>query len=71
MLRASGAQLRGCIRDGDTAARVGGEEFALILPATPSEAAYGIAERARAAISRVPVHGMELQLLGRNRDLPR
>ncbi len=60
VLKGVGAQLRGCIRDGDTAARVGGEEFALILPATPSEAAYGIAERARAAISRVPVHGMKL-----------
>ena len=60
VLKGVGAQLRGCIRDGDTAARVGGEEFALILPATPSEAAYGIAERARTAISRVPVHGMEL-----------
>ena len=48
-----GAQLRGCVRDGDTAARVGGEEFALILPATPSEAAYEIAERARRCDRRV------------------
>ncbi len=59
-LRGIGAQLRGSIREGDTAARVGGEEFALILPRTSSDAAYGIAERARAAISRIAVHGMKL-----------
>ena len=60
VLRAVGAQLLGCIRDADTAARVGGEEFALILPRTTSDAAYEIAERARTAIVRVPVHGMKL-----------
>ncbi len=35
----------------DTAARVGGEEFALIVPGTDGEAAYRIAERARDAIA--------------------
>ena len=60
VLRGIGTQLRGSVRQGDTAARVGGEEFALILPGTSSDAAYEIAERARAAIARVPVHQFQL-----------
>jgi diguanylate cyclase (GGDEF)-like protein len=32
VLQGVGAQLRNSVRDGDTAARTGGEEFALILP---------------------------------------
>ncbi len=60
VLRGVGSALRSSVREGDTAARVGGEEFALILPGTPSDAAYSIAERARAGIARVAVHGLEL-----------
>jgi diguanylate cyclase (GGDEF)-like protein len=60
VLRAVGTRLSGVVRDTDTAARVGGEEFALILPRTDGDLAYRIAERARAAVATVPVRGLEL-----------
>ena len=53
VLRAVGKKLRGAVRATDTAARVGGEEFALILPGTDGETAYRIAERARQAVGEV------------------
>ena len=39
VLRGVGRKLRSVVRGADTAARVGGEEFALILPDTPAERA--------------------------------
>jgi len=39
------------VRDGDSAARFGGEEFALLLPGATTEEAAVIAERVRAAVS--------------------
>ena len=60
MLRGIGAKLRSAVRGEDVPARVGGEEFALILPGSSSDSAYEVAERAREAISHVPVHGFEL-----------
>jgi diguanylate cyclase (GGDEF)-like protein len=47
--------LRGAIRQHDTAARMGGEEFAILLPDANASAAYDIAERARAAIALIPL----------------
>ena len=47
VLKAVGKKLRGAVRATDTAARVGGEEFALILPAPTASSRYRIAERAR------------------------
>ena len=38
-------------RRGETSARVGGEEFAILLPASTAEAAHEVAERARQAIA--------------------
>jgi diguanylate cyclase (GGDEF)-like protein len=46
--------LRGSIREHDVAARMGGEEFAILLPDTDVTGAHEIAERARRAISRIP-----------------
>jgi diguanylate cyclase (GGDEF)-like protein len=45
--------LRESIRDHDVAARMGGEEFAILLPDTDAAGALEIAERTRDAISRI------------------
>jgi diguanylate cyclase (GGDEF)-like protein/PAS domain S-box-containing protein len=42
------------VRGEDTVARVGGEEFAWILPESDGRDAYWVAERARAAIAETP-----------------
>jgi len=42
------------VREGEIVARVGGEEFAWILPETDGEGAVGAAERARLAIAAEP-----------------
>jgi diguanylate cyclase (GGDEF)-like protein len=60
VLRAVGTRLSGAIRKRDVAGRIGGEEFALILPDTDAESALQVAERARAAVARVSVHELEL-----------
>ncbi len=53
------ARLRSSVRDGEMLARVGGEEFAWIMPGTRAEDAVMAAERARARISAEPVAGLE------------
>jgi len=60
VLRAVAKQLRMAVRAGDFIARVGGDEFALVLPDTEPELAHDIAERARAGIGRIPTHGRRL-----------
>lgn len=46
----------GCaLRDVDSAFRLGGEEFLILLPATDIDAAIAVAERLRSAISHAPM----------------
>jgi diguanylate cyclase (GGDEF)-like protein len=47
--------LRRSVRAHDVVARMGGEEFAILLPDADAAAAFDTAERARTAIARVPV----------------
>jgi diguanylate cyclase (GGDEF)-like protein len=47
--------LRASSRGRDLVARMGGEEFAILLPDADTDSAYEIAERARCAIALVPV----------------
>lgn len=60
ILRSVGRALTAVVRNIDTAARIGGEEFALILPGATSEDAYAVAERARHEIEAIAVAGFEL-----------
>lgn len=46
--------LSGCIRETDLAARFGGEEFVVVLPLTPLEAACFVAEKIRKAVEETP-----------------
>ena len=47
LLQAFAAAMRACLRDVDIAGRLGGEEFAVLLPDTPLTAALAVAERLR------------------------
>lgn len=51
VLRGLGAIVRQCVRRGDTAARVGGEEFALVLPGTNRTHALQVITRIREALA--------------------
>ncbi len=41
-----------CLRETDTGARIGGEEFAVILPQTPAAGAYWVGERIRTSVAK-------------------
>jgi diguanylate cyclase (GGDEF)-like protein/PAS domain S-box-containing protein len=53
-----GRRLSGVVRTGEPIARIGGEEFAWILPATDAATAWAAAERARRAIGDVGFPGI-------------
>ena len=53
VLRALGDVFRAGLRDVDLAARLGGEEFAVLLPETDDSGAAGVAERLRTALAAV------------------
>ena len=55
MLRVLTSQIRTVLRDADGAYRVGGEEFAIILPETIGERALAVAERLREQVAALEV----------------
>lgn len=55
VLRAVAGALLDCVRPMDFVARVGGEEFAIILPNCPAAFGETVAERVRRRIERMPV----------------
>ncbi|WP_432839222.1 putative bifunctional diguanylate cyclase/phosphodiesterase [Dactylosporangium sp. CA-092794] len=63
LLRATADRLRSCLRSADTAARVGGDEFAMLLEHLDDAAeAARVAERVLATVSRpLSVGGREIQ----------
>jgi diguanylate cyclase (GGDEF)-like protein len=56
-LKAFADLCRACVRDHDHLARLGGEEFALLLPGTPRGEALAISERLRIAVENMKVEG--------------
>jgi diguanylate cyclase (GGDEF)-like protein len=54
VLRQLAALLRGFVRGEDIAARIGGEEFAVLLPESALDAAIAFAERLREAVAAAP-----------------
>jgi diguanylate cyclase (GGDEF)-like protein len=60
-LRAVAAELKRHLRRGDELGRYGGEEFAVVLPATPTERAVAIGERLRSAIATLSPEGLGLE----------
>lgn len=54
-LRQVGQCLRMTVRDGDIAARFGGEEFVLLLPSSDEVEALGVAERLRLAVRALTI----------------
>jgi diguanylate cyclase (GGDEF)-like protein/PAS domain S-box-containing protein len=53
-LQALAARMRSATRASDVIARIGGEEFAWLLPDTPAEGAHALAERLRGIVAAEP-----------------
>ena len=61
-LQAVGRALRGGARVSDLAARVGGDEFALLAPSTPGVAATALAERIRGLVDAERLDGLTVSV---------
>ena len=60
VLQAIAGSLRAQARPYDVVARLGGEEFALVLPGVDAKEAVAVAERCRLAVAALAVHGSPL-----------
>ena len=59
VLRAVAQVIRSCIKGQDIAARMGGEEFAILLPETSVQGGAALAEKIRLAISKVSIRRVD------------
>jgi diguanylate cyclase (GGDEF)-like protein len=55
VLAAAADKMRAAVRAGDVIGRIGGEEFAILMPATTADGASLVCERLRAAVESWPV----------------
>ena len=55
VIQAFGQLCERTLREHDLAARIGGEEFAILLPETPADSAWTLAERLRVALEQLPI----------------
>jgi diguanylate cyclase (GGDEF)-like protein/PAS domain S-box-containing protein len=62
ILKAAASVIRSCFRDGDMIARIGGDEFAVLLPDTTLEAVEGACRRLREALRTYNEHNPDLPL---------
>jgi diguanylate cyclase (GGDEF)-like protein len=58
LLVAAARLLQGCVRDGDFVARIGGDEFALVLPGAGAPAAERVCARIRQAQPKRDAHSL-------------
>lgn len=55
MLKAIGVACRSVVRSNDVIGRLGGEEFAMLMPLTEEESAYRIVDRLREAVAAIAI----------------
>ena len=65
VLKETAELVRKTVREGDIAARWGGEEFLIVLPNTPKDGAWRAAEKVREALARHTFHDDEGEALGK------